>query len=89
MRLRLVLRGFMNVEAFDVEGYSGTARRPNQSLLASAAARKKQWIIASMDIDKAFLKGLAHRERGRAHCLLYSPTAFSLGATRIARCLVL
>eukprot|EP00959_Pyramimonas_sp_CCMP1952_P379784 7955579-Pyramimonas_sp.AAC.1 len=29
IRLRLVLRGFMDLEAFDVETCSGTARRPS------------------------------------------------------------
>eukprot|EP00959_Pyramimonas_sp_CCMP1952_P125457 2623180-Pyramimonas_sp.AAC.1 len=47
IRLRLVLRGFMDLEAFDVETFSGTARRPSQRRLASTAACKKQWAIAS------------------------------------------
>eukprot|EP00959_Pyramimonas_sp_CCMP1952_P113005 2362030-Pyramimonas_sp.AAC.1 len=34
IRLRLVLRGFMDTEAFDVETFSGTARRQSQRLLA-------------------------------------------------------
>eukprot|EP00959_Pyramimonas_sp_CCMP1952_P137836 2885348-Pyramimonas_sp.AAC.1 len=33
-RLRLVLRGFMDTEAFDVETFSGTARRQSQRPLA-------------------------------------------------------
>eukprot|EP00959_Pyramimonas_sp_CCMP1952_P123655 2584922-Pyramimonas_sp.AAC.1 len=37
IRLRLVLRGFMDVEAFDAETFSETARRSSQTLLASAA----------------------------------------------------
>eukprot|EP00959_Pyramimonas_sp_CCMP1952_P202886 4243159-Pyramimonas_sp.AAC.1 len=56
IRLRLVLRGFMDPEAFDVETFSGTARRSIQRLFSSTAACKKQWIIASLDIDMAFLK---------------------------------
>eukprot|EP00959_Pyramimonas_sp_CCMP1952_P152284 3186059-Pyramimonas_sp.AAC.1 len=32
--LRLVLRGFMDAEAIDVETFSGTARRQSQRLLA-------------------------------------------------------
>eukprot|EP00959_Pyramimonas_sp_CCMP1952_P431165 9030221-Pyramimonas_sp.AAC.1 len=42
IRLRLVPRGFMDIEAFDVETVTGTARRPSQRLLASTAACKKQ-----------------------------------------------
>eukprot|EP00959_Pyramimonas_sp_CCMP1952_P381966 8004258-Pyramimonas_sp.AAC.1 len=30
IRLRLVIRGFMDLEAFGVETFSGTARRPSQ-----------------------------------------------------------
>ena len=66
IRLRLVLRGFMDLEAFDVETFSGTARRSSQRLLASAAACKKEWIIASMDINMAFLKGLTYSELAEA-----------------------
>eukprot|EP00959_Pyramimonas_sp_CCMP1952_P344648 7218161-Pyramimonas_sp.AAC.1 len=55
IRLRLVLRGSMGLEAFDVEALSGTARRSSQQLLAGEAARRKQWIIASLGINMAFL----------------------------------
>eukprot|EP00959_Pyramimonas_sp_CCMP1952_P196165 4101244-Pyramimonas_sp.AAC.2 len=64
IRLRLVLRGFMDLDT--VEAFSGTARRGNQRLLASVAACNKAWIIASLDIDKAFLKGLTYRELATA-----------------------
>eukprot|EP00959_Pyramimonas_sp_CCMP1952_P062661 1310128-Pyramimonas_sp.AAC.1 len=37
IRLRLVLRGFMDTEAIDVEIFPGTARRQSQRLLASEA----------------------------------------------------
>eukprot|EP00959_Pyramimonas_sp_CCMP1952_P073617 1538689-Pyramimonas_sp.AAC.2 len=62
IRSRRVLRGFMGLEAFDVEMSSGRARRSIQRLLASAAARRKQFIIASLDIDVAFLRGLTRQE---------------------------
>eukprot|EP00959_Pyramimonas_sp_CCMP1952_P345307 7231507-Pyramimonas_sp.AAC.1 len=52
----------MDLEAFDVGTFSGTARRSSQRLLASAAACKKQWVIASLDINMAFLDGLAYQE---------------------------
>eukprot|EP00959_Pyramimonas_sp_CCMP1952_P293505 6138602-Pyramimonas_sp.AAC.2 len=61
-RLRPALRGPMDLEASDVETCSGTARRPSQRLLASAAARRKQWTIASLGINMAPLKGLACQE---------------------------
>eukprot|EP00959_Pyramimonas_sp_CCMP1952_P265517 5551782-Pyramimonas_sp.AAC.1 len=56
----------MDLEAFDAEAFAGTARRPSQRLLASAAARKKQWAIASLDINAAFLKGLTYQELAEA-----------------------
>eukprot|EP00959_Pyramimonas_sp_CCMP1952_P222380 4649053-Pyramimonas_sp.AAC.1 len=44
----------MDLEAFDVKTFPGTARRSSQRLLASTAACKKQWIIASLDINMVF-----------------------------------
>eukprot|EP00959_Pyramimonas_sp_CCMP1952_P031300 656276-Pyramimonas_sp.AAC.1 len=46
----------MDLEAFDAETFSGTARRSSRRLLASAAACKKQWSTASLDINMAFYK---------------------------------
>eukprot|EP00959_Pyramimonas_sp_CCMP1952_P453347 9468085-Pyramimonas_sp.AAC.3 len=66
IRLRLVLRGFMDLKAFDVETFSGTARLPSQRLPASTAACKKQWVIASLGINMAFLTGLTYQELAEA-----------------------
>eukprot|EP00959_Pyramimonas_sp_CCMP1952_P297909 6231807-Pyramimonas_sp.AAC.1 len=66
IRLRLVLRGCMGLESVDVETCPGTVRRSSQRLLASTAARKKQWIIASLDINMASLKGLTYQELAEA-----------------------
>ena len=54
--MRLVLRGFMDWEAFSIDTFSGTAKRQSQRILASEAACHPDWILASMDVDKAFLK---------------------------------
>jgi len=62
IRMRLVLRGFMDIEAFSIDTFSGTARRSSQRLLASEAACHPHWILASLDIDKAFLKGFTYKE---------------------------
>eukprot|EP00959_Pyramimonas_sp_CCMP1952_P239438 5004150-Pyramimonas_sp.AAC.1 len=56
----------MDLGAFDVEAFPGTARRSSQRLFASGAARKKQWVIASIDITMAFLKGLTYQELAEA-----------------------
>jgi len=66
IRMRLCLRGFMDLEAFSVDTFSGTARRQSQRLLASEAACHPEWIIASLDIDKAFLKGFTYKELAEA-----------------------
>eukprot|EP00959_Pyramimonas_sp_CCMP1952_P320619 6709602-Pyramimonas_sp.AAC.1 len=57
----LVLRGRTDVGAFDVETFSGTARRARRRWLACAAACKKTRIVAPMGIDKAFSQGRTYR----------------------------
>jgi hypothetical protein len=62
IRMRLCLRGFMDLEAFSLDTFSGTAKRTSQRILASEAACHPDWIIASLDIDLAFLKGFTYKE---------------------------
>ena len=64
--MRLVLRGFMDWEAFSIDTFSGTAKRQSQRILASEAACHSDWILASMDVDKAFLKGITYDELAEA-----------------------
>eukprot|EP00959_Pyramimonas_sp_CCMP1952_P314785 6589438-Pyramimonas_sp.AAC.1 len=78
IRLRLALRGSMDLEAFDVETFPGEARRSRQRLLASTAACKKQWAIASLDISVTFLKGLTYRELAEASGEKESAVCFTL-----------
>ena len=66
IRMRLVLRGFMDIEAFPLDTFSGTAKRTNQRLLASEVAGQTDWVIASLDVDKAFLKCLTYKELAEA-----------------------
>ena len=66
IRMRLVLRGFMDTEAFSLDTFSGTAKRVSQRILASEVACHPDWISASLDIDKAFLKGFTYRELAEA-----------------------
>ena len=66
IRMRLVLRGFMDTEAFSLDTFSGTAKRTSQRILASEVACHPHWINASLDIDKAFLKGFTYRELAEA-----------------------
>ena len=64
--MRLVLRGFQDTEAFTVETFAGTARRSSQRILASEAACHADYQIASLDVDKAFLKGFTYKELAQA-----------------------
>ena len=66
IRMRLVLRGFMDTEAFSIDTFSGTARRTSQRILASESACNPSWELASLDIDKAFLQGLTYSELAKA-----------------------
>lgn len=50
----------MGTQAFDLDSPSGTAKRQSQRLLASESACHNDWILAPIDIDKAFLKGYTY-----------------------------
>ena len=64
--MRLVLRGFMDVEAFDLDTFSGAAKRQSQRIRASESACRPEWKLASLDIDKACLQGLTYKELAEA-----------------------
>ena len=64
--MRLVLRGFLDTEAYSIDTFSGTARRQSQRILASESACHPEWTLASLDTDKAFLKGFTHAELAAA-----------------------
>ena len=49
IRMRLVLRGFMDTEASSLDTFAGTAKRTSQRILASEAAVHEDWILASLD----------------------------------------
>ena len=66
IRMRFVLRGFQDLEAFRLDTFSGTAKRTSQRTLASEAACNPNCIIASLDIEKAFLKGFSYEELAKA-----------------------
>eukprot|EP00959_Pyramimonas_sp_CCMP1952_P085768 1794024-Pyramimonas_sp.AAC.1 len=87
--LRPVLWGFVDLEAFDVETFSGAEWRSSKRLVDSAAACAKQWIIASPDIDMAFLKGqtsqgLAEAAGGKARVARFAWPPGSAPALRSA-----
>lgn len=80
MRMRLALRGLMDLEAFGLDNFSGSARRTSQRILASEAACNTDFILASLDVDKAFLKGFAYTtgEKERTVCFKLPPGSASI-----------
>ena len=80
IRMRLALRVFMDVEAFDLDTFSGTAKRQAQHILASESACRPEWKLASLDIDKDTLQGLTYKElaeaTGEAERLVFHVTAW-------------
>ena len=67
IRMRLVLRGFQDYSAHLRERYSGTASRHSQKLLCSeyACNHHNQFIICTIDVEKAFLQGMTVEEVSR------------------------
>ena len=61
IRMRLTLRGFKDREAEGLITYSGTASRMAQKLTVSEACVRK-WPLTTVDVRKAFLKGLTYEE---------------------------
>lgn len=57
---------WLGIEAFSLDTFSGTAKRTSQRILASEAACHEEWILASLDLDKAFLKGFTYKELAQA-----------------------
>eukprot|EP00959_Pyramimonas_sp_CCMP1952_P260697 5450905-Pyramimonas_sp.AAC.1 len=49
-----------------MKAFPGKARWSSPRLFASAAACKKQWVIASLDINMVFLVGLAYQDLAEA-----------------------
>ena len=56
----------MGLEGNNIDTFAGITRRQSQRILASEAACQPGWIIASLDIDKAFLKGFTYKELSEA-----------------------
>ena len=62
IRMRMALRGFQHWYAHLHETYSGTATRVSQRILCSETACRKDWVLITVDIDKAFLQGMTYKE---------------------------
>jgi hypothetical protein len=61
VKARLCVRGFKDREAMELETFAGTATRWGQRMVYSIAAQHG-WMLWSMDISMAFLRGLTFTE---------------------------
>ena len=62
IRMRMAVRGFQDWFAHLEENYSPTAARLSQRLVASETACHTDWIIITIDVEKAFLQGMTFQE---------------------------
>jgi hypothetical protein len=63
IRARLAIRGFKDEAADEIQTYSAVASRTSQRILVSeCAARKGEWELLTLDINKAFLQGYSYEE---------------------------
>ena len=59
----LTLRGFKDRDAEDLATFAGTSSRLSQRLVVSEAV-VQGWPLATVDVKKAFLKGISYDELG-------------------------
>ena len=61
IRMRMTLRGFKDLDAEHLDTYAGTSSRSSQRLVTSEAVIRG-WALATIDVRKAFLKGVSYEE---------------------------
>ena len=83
IRMRMTLRGFKDKEAEGLVTYAGTSSRPSQRLIVSEAVIRG-WPLATIDVRKAFLKGLTYKELAEADGAPQREVNFELGADAVA-----
>ena len=66
IRMRMTLRGLKDKEAEGLVTYAGASSRPSQRLIASEAVIRG-WPLTTIDVRKAFLKGLTYKELAEPH----------------------
>ena len=64
IRMRMTLRGFKDQEADGLITFAGTSTRNSQRLVVSEAAIRG-WPVTTLDVKKAFLKGISYDELAR------------------------
>ena len=61
IRMRMTLRGFKDTEAEGLNTYAGTTSRVSQRVVTSEAVCRG-WTLSTIDVKKAFLKGITYAE---------------------------
>ena len=62
IRMRMTIRGFQDWFAHLDDNFSATATRQSQKLICSECACHPDWVMVTIDIEKAFLQGLTYKE---------------------------
>jgi hypothetical protein len=62
IRMRMTIRGFQDWFAHLDENYSATASRQSQRIVCSECACHPEWLMVTIDIEKAFLQGMTYKE---------------------------
>ena len=65
IRMRLTLRGFKDKGADYILTFAGTSSRTSQKLIVSEAVIRG-WPIVTLDVRKAFLKGVSYKQLAEA-----------------------
>ena len=64
IRMRMTLRGFKDLEDEGLVTFAGTSTRNSQRIVTSEAA-VRGWPLTTLDVKKAFLKGITYDELAR------------------------
>ena len=60
--MRMTIRDFQDWFAHLDENYSATASRQSQRIVCSECACHPEWLLVTIDVEKAFLQGMTYKE---------------------------
>jgi hypothetical protein len=83
IRMRMTLRGFKDQEAEGLITFAGTSTRNSQRLIVSESATRG-WPVTTLDVKKAFLKGISYDELSRVTGETRREVNFELDAESVA-----
>ena len=83
IRMRMTLRGFKDREAEGLDTYAGTSSRLSQRIVVSEAVCQG-WSMTTIDVKKAFLKGISYEELAKTTSEPAREVNFELGSDAVA-----